>query len=1091
MKPNQKHLALLFVFRSIRFHLQSHVGTLLGIVVATAVLTGALLVGDCVRGSLRDTREARLGRVDFAISTRDRYFRDSLASTLSSATVQTTPALFLQGIAANNDGTARANHIQILGVDSNFWTFTKTPPHFEKSFGTNAEVAYLNLALALQLNVKEGETLLIRVPKPSFLSADNPLAPREDVSFSFRLRIAGVLTDNQFGRFSLQANQVPPKNLFIPLPVLQQKLGLVSKANLLLVSGGTATNLSVELKKQFRLADMETQLRPSNGGWELVSDRVYLDNPVVAAALKTAPDARLISTYFINDLRHGTNATPYSMVTAMAAPIVPSDMRTNEILINQWLADDLHASPGEDMKLTWLVLNEKRHLEERHESFLVRAIVPLEGAAADRTLMPDFPGLAKAEKTENWDAGVALDMKRIRPKDEQYWKEHRGTPKAFVALDTGKQMWGNSFGYCTAIRFPSGTKENIENRILEQMTPSDAGLAIQPVREQAIAAATQSEDFGGLFIGFSFFLIVAALILLTLLFQFSLEKRATETGVLLAVGLPPKQVRRLMLLEGMIVAVLGGVVGGLAGLGYAAAILHGLSTLWSKAVAESPLAFHVTASTLLAGTVSGVILCAITIWLALRKQTRRPARELLEQGAETEFSPTPGKHKWAGWLGLASGLTALGLVGSALAKHDTANAELFFSSGALFLISGIALAKMLLRSRFTLGSNFNLTAFALRNCSRRSKRSLSTMALLASGTFLIVAIGVNKLDSTHDALLRSSGTGGFALMGESSLPVVQDLNSKTGKDFFGLGELPGVEFVPMRVRDGDDASCLNLNRAQTPRLLGVDPALLQSRNAFTFVQTLVKTNNPWLLLKGSGEDVPAILDSDSALWALGKKVGDTLDYTDGRGRSFKVKLVGTIASSVLQGSLLIDEAAFVMRYPEESGHRFFLIDAPKNSAAQVSSALTRGLEDRGLEVISTVQRLDALNAVQNTYLDTFQVLGGLGLLLGTAGLGAVVLRNLLERRTEWAILRASGFKPATLVRLAVLEHGILLTTGLALGMATALIAILPVLISSHSQTSWNTITWTLILVYAGGFLWTWLAARSAMAGNPIDALRRE
>ena len=165
-------------------------------------------------------------------------------------------------------------------------------------------------------------------------------------------------------------------------------------------------------------------------------------------------------------------------------------------------------------------------------------------------------------------------MKRIRPKDEQYWKEHRGTPKAFVALDTGKQMWGNSFGYCTAIRFPSGTKENIENRILEQMTPSDAGLAIQPVREQAIAAATQSEDFGGLFIGFSFFLIVAALILLTLLFQFSLEKRATETGVLLAVGLPPKQVRRLMLLEGMIVAVLGGVVGGLAGLGYAAAILH-------------------------------------------------------------------------------------------------------------------------------------------------------------------------------------------------------------------------------------------------------------------------------------------------------------------------------------------------------------------------------------------------------------------------------------------------------------------------------------------------------------------------------------
>lgn len=1091
MKPNQKHLALLFVLRSIGFHLQSHVGTFLGIVVATAVLTGALLVGDCVRGSLRDTQEARLGQVDFAISTQDRYFRDSLASALSNSTVRTASALFLQGIAANNDSTARANHVQILGVDSNFWSLAKTPPHLEAFSKTNREVACINGALARQLHMKEGDTILVRVPKPSFLSADNPLAPREEVSFSFRLQVTGVLTDEQFGRFSLQANQVPPKNLFIPLPVLQQKLGLAAKANLLLASGGTSTNLTAELKRQFRLADLETRLRRSEGGWEMVSDRVYLDTPVVDAARKKAPDARLISTYFINDLRHGTNATPYSMVTAMGAPIVPSAMGTNEILINQWLADDLHSSPGDGMDLTWLVLNEKRHLEERHARFRVRAIVPLAGAAADRTLMPDFPGLAKAEKTEDWDAGVELNMKRIRPKDEQYWKEHRGTPKAFVTLETGKRMWGDSFGYYTAVRFASGTREGIENGILEQMTPSDAGLVVQPVREQAIAAATQSEDFGGLFIGFSFFLIVAALILLTLLFQFSLEKRATETGILLAVGLHPKEVRRLMLLEGMIIAVLGGTVGALAGLGYAAAILHGLSTLWSKAVAESPLAFHVTAFTLFSGAVSGVILCAVTIWLALQRQTRRPARELLEQGAEMESVPAPGKRKWAGWVALASGVTALGLVGRALVKHDTANAELFFASGALLLVSGIALAKTLLRSRFAFSSRFDLTTFALRNCSRRSKRSLSTMALLASGTFLIVAIGVNKLDATHNALLRSSGTGGFALMGESSLSVVQDLNAKAGRDFFGLGKLPGVEFVPMRVHDGDDASCLNLNRAQTPRLLGVDPVQLQSRNAFTFVETLVKTNAPWLLLKGSGNEVPAILDNDSAIWALGKKVGDTLDYTDGRGHSFKVKLVGTIASSILQGSLLIDDAAFVQRYPEESGQRFFLIDAPASSSAQVSSALTRALEDRGLEIISTVQRLDALNTVQNTYLDTFQVLGGLGLLLGTAGLGAVVLRNLLERRAEWAILRASGFKPVTLVRLAVLEHGILLTAGLALGIATALVAILPVLLSSHSQTSWSTISWTLILVYVGGFLWTWLAARSAMAGSPIDALRRE
>ena len=68
--------------------------------------------------------------------------------------------------------------------------------------------------------------------------------------------------------------------------------------------------------------------------------------------------------------------------------------------------------------------------------------------------MPDFPGIAKAETTANWDAGFAIDMQKIRPKDEQYWKEYRGTPKAFVTLAAGRRMWGNRFGDVTAIRCP-------------------------------------------------------------------------------------------------------------------------------------------------------------------------------------------------------------------------------------------------------------------------------------------------------------------------------------------------------------------------------------------------------------------------------------------------------------------------------------------------------------------------------------------------------------------------------------------------------------------------------------------------------------
>ena len=95
---------------------------------------------------------------------------------------------------------------------------------------------------------------------------------------------------------------------------------------------------------------------------------------------------------------------------------------------------------------------------------------------------------------------------------------------------------------------------------------------------------------------------------------------------------------------------------------------------------------------------------------------------------------------------------------------------------------------------------------AVRGCARRRKRSLATVAMLACGSFLIVSIGVFRLDANRDATKRSSGTGGFALIGETTMPVVHDLNSQSGREFFALNaaDLHGVNFVPFRVREGDE-----------------------------------------------------------------------------------------------------------------------------------------------------------------------------------------------------------------------------------------------------------------------------------------------
>jgi ABC-type antimicrobial peptide transport system permease subunit len=220
-----------------------------------------------------------------------------------------------------------------------------------------------------------------------------------------------------------------------------------------------------------------------------------------------------------------------------------------------------------------------------------------------------------------------------------------------------------------------------------------------------------------------------------------------------------------------------------------------------------------------------------------------------------------------------------------------------------------------------------------------------------------------------------------------------------------------------------------------------------------------------------------------------KRLGDTLDYTDELGRPFQVRLVATLAGSILQGDLLIAARHFEQRYPSESGYRRFLIDAPPEGAPEVAAVLSEALADVGLEVTPAAERLREFNAVQNTYLLVFQLLGGLGVLLGTAGLGMVVLRNAMERRAELAVLRAVGFPARAVRRLVFSEHALLLALGLGVGTLAAALALAPTVETGRGSLS------APLLLFAGlalsGAAWVALATRLSLRGRTLDALRSE
>lgn len=1132
--------------RSLGFYWRTNLGVLLAVMVSAVVLTGALVIGDSVRYSLKMMVKARLGETKLALVPQKRFFRAELADDLAKELdTIVAPLLQLRGLIANDDGAKRANRIEVLGVDGRFFEIGTA----QNPLGDSPNQAIvLNKPLAAKLGVGVGDEVVLRIEKPSLMPRDVPLTPDSGLSIAFRLVVKAVAGQSDFGRFSLQANQVTPLNAFVPLQWLQEKLNRSAQVNTLLIAADEEDSLTIEkaneaLGKCWQLADADIELRrlKRNDMFEMRSRRVFIDESITAATINTSDESFGVLIYFVNELSSGDRTTPYSMVAAVsqsadAGGLIPDDMQDNEILINQWLAEDLDAEEGDEIELTYFVLGPMRALREEKTSFRIKAILPMDSPAMDPNLMPDFPGLADAENCRDWDPGIAIDLDKIRQRDEDYWHEYRGTPKAFVTLKAGQKMWANRYGNLTAVRYPlsSGSSEDIAGRLLKRVDPASVGLFFQSVRARGIKAGGQGTDFGQLFLGLSMFLIIAALILMGLLFVFGIEKRSQQVGMLLAVGFPPKLVRRLLFIEGGILAVLGVALGTAAGLLYTKTMIYGLATVWKAAVSGSSIYFYAKPSTLFEGALGAVVVSLIAIWLTLRKQVSRPARELLAGGLEWQFFKAGPVSK--GRIGLC--IAAAATVGAVLLLSIMGNADsaavagVFFGAGALLLIAGLGLTHALLKI-IAGGWNKVLTSLAglgLRNSTRRSGRSLAVVGLLACGIFLVIAVGANRHNSIAQAQRRDSGTGGFTVFGESTISILYDLNSPSGHQSMGLDTdvLQGVQIVQLRVHDGDDASCLNLNRAQMPQLLGIQPEQLQKRGSFTFAKTIetqdsrLKTQDPrpesgWDLLdENLGENVvPAVGDYATVYWALGKSVGDELDYIDEKGRRFRLRLVGMLKNSILQGSLVISEDEFIKRFPSEDGYRMFLIDIqdtrPKTQDPRpgsgvwslesgssiedrteaVAGELSVRLRDFGLALTPATQRLDEFNAVENTYLSIFQLLGGLGLILASVGLGLVVLRNVLERRGELAMLQAVGFEKAELKRMVFYEHGGLLAGGLACGIIAAMVAVSPALKSPGAQIPYFSLVLTIAAIAISGIVWIWIATAFALSGKMLDALRNE
>jgi ABC-type antimicrobial peptide transport system permease subunit len=1164
---NAWHLAL----QSFKHYLPVNLAIALGVAAATAVLTGALLVGESMRTSLRELSLIRLGEIDDLVVSRGFFDQNTLVLNEGMRWKTSVPAILfnngtVESSSSDQKTSQRAANVNVFGVPQDFWAFDSNDQQVKELSG---DTAIINQELADQLGLQAGaesSSVTLRIPKPTQLPAESALGATRDLIESLvGIKVIQILPNDGLAGFSLRQSQLDSPNIFVPIEMLQDSLSRkalkhkasTEQANVCFLGRHEHSNKNdtvgfdgsigeakrtlqdegLMLKKVTQGFESDGQTKTVFDYWTLSSEQLVLRPAVVNAIRSAFPNAKPVFTYLANDIRKAEEGSgiPFSMVAAIDidADFALQDVSgesigslgDSEIVLNEWAARNLNVSVGDSVVVSWfnpetthgkqtveeasLTVSAIAALTEPDEPFEIRSrgrMVPAKydsppTLANDPDLTPEVPGVTDAESIENWDLPFETASK-LRPEDDTYWELYRTTPKAFVSLKSGQQFWNSRFGKVTSFRISSDlTEEHIQSSLLKSIASTEgaSGFDWIRIRENALAASSGSTPFDALFLALSMFVIASGLILVSLLFRLALQSRASEVGVLQAVGINEKTVSGIWIREMALVCCLGALIGILVGIGYAAAMIWGLKHWWLGAISKPIINLHIGPVSIIAGLVGGILICVGTILWALRSLRRQSVRGMLAgQIAESPASTNskPGKRRRIAIgilliLAVILSVVAIGLSGDAQAGS-------FMGCGFCVLTALLLLVfEWLKRNAGDTDALMGLRQLSLMSLKRNPLRSTLTVGLVAVASFLIAAVSSFRLTPTDE------GTAGFDYVAQSSQPVFADLGSKDGQMEM-LGEpLPeSTRVFGFRFKPGEDASCNNLYQSTQPRVLGVPRSFVDSFDTgsadsqhFAWGGSVAESEsevaNPWQLLNRTFDDgaVPVIIDKNTANYSL-KIFAPGGDYTVrfDTGETVTFRVVGFLSNTILQGSLLVSEKDFVRTFPYLGGSRYFLIDDPEQDSTAVN-IMEEKLGDEGFDARSATGLLSNFMSVQNTYLSTFQSLGALGLLLGTFGLAAVQIRNVLERKRELGLMGAVGFSRGRLSRMILIETCWLLGVGLLVGVLAAFCGTLPHYLFGDASVPWLALACIFLSIFAIGIIASWLATRVLSGMKLLDSLR--
>ena len=550
--------------------------------VAVAVITGSLVVGDSVRNTLVKRVEERLGKTETVVFSRYSFINDSMIDDLSA-----------NGMLLSNGFislSGRLIPVMVWGRDD---------------LGIKEGYAKINSALYNEIKASQPKHVILRLPSAGMVPIGSMFVT-DTYTTSLRLEFDSVLSVEEGGNINLKNEQIIPFNIFVHRAELAKAMGVEGKINVALAN-------RVISKDEFAAAWNYTcsglNIKTENQVTTVTSDRIFIQNSVIDAFchFERSEKSNRIYAYLANSIRTNSNTIPYSFITAAdnynGQPVQP-----NEIILSDYAAKRLNAKLNDTISISYFVSRQFKTLVVDSVFLTVGKIVPLQDFQTNNTLKADFPGLSNVARCTDWNSDLPINMNLITEEDESYWTKYKNTPKAIVPYSVLAPRWENGYGSATALQINNKT-----NR-LNDLTFEMFDIQLIYPRQAAITAAKSGINFSMLFLSLGFFIIISAIMLMMVPLSEMLFRRRDELSLLKATGFPRKRILRILLRESAPVVSLSALIGVIAGLIYTSFILFLLGNVWKGATHTEGFRVHLDVVTLFASVFSGIFLSLLLLY---------------------------------------------------------------------------------------------------------------------------------------------------------------------------------------------------------------------------------------------------------------------------------------------------------------------------------------------------------------------------------------------------------------------------------------------------------------------------------------------